>query len=273
LSAPRSAFGAPRFLALAATLVLAPSVFAASPADAYLYIPPWMADHVVFYHSFEQGPDKPEINLLGAKVQAVKPAADEAPADPAGLTGRCFAGSLHLREAAIPLGRPITVSLWWRLREALKPDGGFGLIGLNAKAGYISNFVRSGPWCGLKEPHAVIQCYSFPGVSNVNGIYGSALATEPGVWHHAAMVVAGGSQVTVYWDGAVRGTFYVNGRALGEKDLVQSIGLGQEGATRPMAIDEVLILDGALTAGEIREYVTAARGLAAMRFPAVAPKP
>jgi hypothetical protein len=253
---------------MAALLVITPSAFAATPADPYLYIPPWMADHVVFYHTFAQGPDKPEINLLAAKVQVAKPPADEAPADPAGLTGRCFAGSLHLRDAAIPLSRPITVSLWWRLRQALRNDGGFGLIGLNTRAGYLSNFVRSGPWCGLKEPHAVIQCYSFPGISNVNGIYGSALKTEPAVWHHAAMVVAGGSQVTVYWDGAVRGTFFVNGRAFGEKDLVQSIDLGQEGPARPMAIAEVLILDGALTADEIRAYMTSVQALASMKFPA-----
>ncbi len=234
---------------------------AESAAARCLYLPPEFAPHVVFYHTFDDGPDRPEINRLGAKVQA-------AAAAPAGLAGRGIDGSLRLGGLAIGLGRPLTVSLWWRLNEPLKVDGGFGLLSLNGR-GWVSNFVRSGPWCGLKEPHFVTQVYNWPNVSNVNGV-GDAARVREGAWHHAALVVSAASRVQVYWDGALRSDFYVNGRPFGTGDVIQSMHLGQDGPSRPMTIDEVLVLDAALGADAVRDYATAVRQLAAVGFPRAA---
>jgi hypothetical protein len=237
---------------------------AESAAARCLYLPPEFAPHVVFYHTFDDGPDRPEINRLGAKVQA-------AAAAPAGLTGRGIDGSLRLGGLAIGLGRPITVSLWWRLNEPLKVDGGFGLLALNGR-GWVSNFVRSGPWCGLKEPHFVTQVYNWPNVSNVNGV-GDAARVREGAWHHAALVVSAASRVQVYWDGALRSDFHVNGRPFGAGDVIQSMHLGQDGPSRPMTIDEVLVLDAALGADAVRDYASGVRQLAAVGFPRAAARP
>jgi len=242
----------------------APAADASVAAARCLYLPPEFAPHVVFYHTFDDGPDRPEINRLGAKVQA-------AAAAPAGLTGRGVDGSLRLGGLAIGLGRPITVSLWWRLNEPLKVDGGFGLLALNGR-GWVSNFVRSGPWCGLKEPHFVTQVYNWPNVSNVNGV-GDAARMRQGAWHHAALVVSAASRVQVWWDGALRSDFHVNGRLFGAGDVIQSMHLGQDGPSRPMTIDEVLVLDAALGADAVRDYASGVRQLAAVGFPRAAARP
>ena len=231
-------------------------------AARWLYLPPEIAGRVVFYHTFSGGADRPEINRIGAKVQA-------AAATPQGLAGRGIDGSVHLTGLALGLNRPLTVSLWWRLREPLKPDGGFGLISLNGR-GYLSNFVRSGPWCGLKEPHFVTQVYSWPNVSNVNDIQGAVGPLGADAWHHAALVVSAGSRVSTYWDGVLRSEFHVNGRMFGTEDVLGSMHLGQDGPARPMAIDEVMVLDAALGAEAVRDYVTAVRRLGAVGFPQAA---
>lgn len=47
--------------------LLAPAA-PADETDRYLYLPPAIARSVVFYHSFSQGAEKPEIDRLGVKV-------------------------------------------------------------------------------------------------------------------------------------------------------------------------------------------------------------
>jgi hypothetical protein len=239
----------------------------AATAERCLFIPPSLERSVVFYHSFERSAGRAEINRLGGRLVNAKPGRLAT-----GLTGKGYAhargtGALSLTKLAWPLHRPITVSLWWRLDEPMKPETCFHLASLRAN-GYVSHFVRGrGGWCALKEPTFVLQVYNFPGISNVNGIrFGSAWVPH-GVWHHAAVVVSAGSNVAVYWDGRRRGDVVVKGRLFGAADVVRSVDLGPSWLFHPMTIDEVLILDRALSAGEVRAYVTAVRKLREMARP------
>ena len=239
------------------------------PAKRCLYIPPGWADRVVYYHSFDTALDRPEINALGAKV-ALGDAALEA-----GLAGRgCrFAvdrknkRGLALAGLALPLNRPWTLSMWWRLEEPMKAESGFQLLSMHGK-GFMSNFVAGkGPWCALKEPTFVAQVYNWPGLSNVNDIYEGPAWVEPQVWHHTALVVSKGSSVRVFWDGALKADLSLRGRLLTSNDVIASAEFGPPSPAHPMTIDEVMVLDVPLEADALRDYMTAVRNLAAVNAP------
>ena len=245
-----------------------PASRAAGACEPYLYIPPALADSVVFYHSFSRPDGKPEVNLLEADL--IGPGAS---ASAPGLTGPGFrpaakGPAITLRKCSWPLTRPITVSLWFRLEEPMKEDSPFHLVSLWADGGYISHFVRGkGTWCALKEPTFVIQLYNFRNISNVNGIdFGSAWLPH-GQWHHAALTVSEGSRIRVFWDARLRSEITAKGRLFRPDDAVRTIGLGPQAAGHPMTVDELLILDRALTAEEVAAYVTAVRKLAEAGFP------
>jgi hypothetical protein len=239
------------------------------PAARCLYIPPGWADRVVYYHSFDTAVDRPEINTLGAKVLV---------GDAAGAPGLAGRGcrfepdrknkrGLGLTGLALPLHRPWTLSMWWRLEAPMKAESGFGLISMHGK-GFMSNFVAGkGPWCALREPTFVAQVYNWPGVSNINDIYEGPAWVEPAVWRHAAMVVSKGSQVRILWDGAPKADLALKGRLLTPADAAGSIEIGPGGSALPITIDEVMVLDVALEAGAIRDYMTAVRHLAAAGVP------
>lgn len=236
-------------------------------AARYLYLPPDLAGSVVFYHSFSRGAAKPEINLLGAKLGGVK--GRLAPA----LTGNGLAAvkggrGVALSGLKLPLTRPVTVSLWFRLDEPMKAETGFHLLALYTRRGYISNFVRGkGTWCALREPTFVVQLYGFAGISNVNGIYsGNAWLVER-KWHHAAAVVSEGSRVRVFWNARLRSDITARGRLFNAGDVVANMAIGPSWLSHPMTIDEVVLLDRALSPAEVRAYVTAVRKLAEAGFP------
>jgi hypothetical protein len=189
-------------LAVSAVLAAAAKPRARTPAaEAFLYIPPDLADRVRLYHSFSRGPARPEINELGATVVA-----DANGWADGGLTGKGYRISQpgrakrgpELRNLAIPLSRPVTVSLWWRLDAPMKVDSHFALAALHADNGYISNFVRGkGQWCALTQPTFVVQVYRFDRISNVNGIRFGDAWLPAGVWHHTAVTVSAASQISV----------------------------------------------------------------------------
>jgi hypothetical protein len=244
----------------------------AAPGDAFLYLPPKIADRVVFYHSFEKGLKAPEINLIGAKVTL----AENEPAQ--GLAGSGYMagsgktakkkGGYVLQSAALSVHKPITVMFWWRLDEPMQETTGFNVVALRGK-GWISNFVAGkGPWCGLKEPTYCFQNYNFPGMENCNDVWGGRVWVEAGVWHHAALTVSGAADIRIYWDGQVRTRHAPKGRLFKEGEIA-SAELGTSGNGPAMTLDEVLVLDRALTAEEIAAYVTAAQKLAEVRFPAI----
>ena len=242
-----------------------PATRPAGGCEKYLYIPPSLAGNVILYHSFSRGAGRAEIDRLGGRVAAAKGKLV------AGLTGSGYRpvgkAALGLHKLAWPLHKPITVGLWWRLEEPMKADSAFHLVSLRS-TGYISNFVRGkGRWCALTEPTFVVQVYNFPGISNVNGIRFGSAWMKHGVWHHAAVTVSEGSKVCVYWDGRLRSRTVVKGRLFGPADVIRSIDLGPHWLAHPMTIDEVLVLDRALTAGEVGAYVTAVTKLAEAGFP------
>lgn len=268
--------------AILAALALAPAAAAPAPAPPApaehaaadtavaaarcLYLPPAIERRVVFYHSFEAGPDRPEINTLGGRFE---PGA-ATPCD--GVAGRGVeiadgkvAGPL-LRGLALPMHRPVTVMLWWQMRRELPIDGGFNVVSLRGPRGYVSNFVRGGPWCALKEPNVVLQVWNWPGISNVNDLRGP-VERKPGPWRHAALVVSRASAVRVLWDGQVRADVGLKGRTFLPNDVVDALAFGGPG----MRLDELLVLDVALDDAAVRDYLAAVRHLAAAGFPAVAP--
>jgi hypothetical protein len=246
---------------------------ATEPSDRCLYVPPSLAPRVVYYHSFDAAIDRPEINALGAQVSLADVTA--AP----GLAGRAcrFAadrkgkGGLALRGLAMPLHHPWTLSMWWRLDEPMKAESGFHLASMAGK-GFMSNFVAGkGPWCALNGPTFVAQVYNWPGISNINDIYEGPAWVEPGAWHHAALVVSKGSSVRVYWDAALKADLSLKGRLLAASDLAAYAEFGPRGQSHPMSVDEVMVLDVALEAEQLRDYMTAVRQLAAVNVPVLAP--
>ena len=268
MNAPRLA--AALVLALAASAVEAgatPRPASTGPCGKYLYVPPDLASSVVFYHSFSRGAEKPEVNRLKARLSL--PGGGRIVA---ALTGKGYGraagkgGGVNLSGLSWPLTRPITVSLWFRLEEPMKPETAFHLISLYAN-GYISNFVRGkGQWCALKRPTFVAQLYRFPGISNVNGLIGSGRLPHA-KWHHAAVTVSEGSRVRVFWNARLRSEFTTKGRLFGPTDAIQTLSVGPTWLGHPMTIDEVLVLGRALAAADIQAYTTAVRRLAEMHFP------
>jgi hypothetical protein len=142
----------------------------------------------------------------------------------------------------------------------------FHLLTLSG-GGMVSNFVRGrGEWCGLGEPTYVIQIYNYEGIANVNGIWHGNAWMEPQVWHHVAMVFANATDVTVYWDGSPRSHHAIKGRPFNVRDG-GTLEIGPDWLFHPMTLDDVMVLDRALTAAEVAAYVQAVQRLREVAFP------
>lgn len=248
--------------------VAAESALPAAKPREFLYLPPAWADRVVFYHSFENGADRPEINRLDGKLRGhqTEPAA--------GLTGRAYRApdpkekkaSLQLDSPALSPNRPLTVMLWYRLDAPMREETSFQLLRIGGK-GHIASFVHGkGEWCALKEPTYISQVHGFPEIRNHHNSWGGRVWFEPGEWHHAAITVANASEVRIYWDGQLREEIGIKGRLFQEGDC-SWVHLDPNWLHHPMSIDEVIICDRALTADEIACYVRAVRALAARHYP------
>jgi len=242
----------------------------ATSADAFFYLPPRLADRVVFYHSFAKGLKSPDLNLIGARLTL----AENEPVP--GLAGAGYTagsglaaqkkGAFVLQNPALSVHKPLTVMFWWRLDEPMKEETGFGVLALRGK-GWISTFVAGkGPWCGLKEPTYVFQCYNFPGMENCNDVWGGRAWFEPQVWHHTAITVSGAADIGIYWDGQPRTRHTPKGRLFKEGEI-SSVALGPSGTGPAMTLDEVVVLDRALSGDEILAYMTAVKALARINFP------
>jgi hypothetical protein len=238
-----------------------------SAAEPYVYLPPAWADRVVFYHSFEAGFDQPEINRLGAKL---RPSGSTRPDGFAGRgcplpLGPKQDAALEISSPGLSLHRPLTLMCWFRLDAPMTETTGFHLLSLRGDGPYVTHFVAGkGPWCALKEPTFVYQVVAFPGILLYHNSWGGRAMIEPGAWHHVALTVANASEVRVYRDGAIQETILPKGRPFRENE-VHTATIGSRG--HPMTVDELLVLDRALTADELAEYVTAARSLRGHGFP------
>jgi hypothetical protein len=246
-------------------LLLVGAAWGQSPAPAaseFLYLPPAWENRVVFYQAFEQGVNKPEINILGARIQG----AVTAPAE--GLAGRGYTAPnynvnqtpLSLITPGLSAHRPLTLMCWWRLDAPMAETTCFSLLGLSG-SGFIASFVRGkGDWCGLTQPTCISQVYNFPGIANHNNPWGGRAWFAPGEWHHVAITVAGAQQVAIYWDGRLRETILIKGRLLREGDTSRA-DIGTSWLYHPMTLDDLIVVDRALTADEIADYVLAIRSL------------
>ena len=236
-------------------------------STSFQYLPPSWAERVVFYHTFDQGTEKPDINLIQAKL-------DGTAADGEGLTGlayQCGKDSKHkalrLKSSALSPHQPITVMCWFRLDAPMKEESGFGLIGLSSPRGYVSYFVHGkGEWCALREPKGITQVQNFKGIPRINNCEGPRIWFEPGTWHHIAITVSSAKVIKVFQDGVECDEISLKGGTLKEGDFdLATFGAGEN--EHPQSIDDVLVLDRALDAGEIAEYVKSTLALAAIHFP------
>jgi hypothetical protein len=264
-------------LPIAAGLQVALAVAAAAAtaddgrASACLYLPPWLEDRVVYYHPFEGDLRSPMVNLIGAETVVLRGTA--AP----GLAGTGLqdpqpgnsAGPVSLRSPALTPSRPLTLSLWWRLDAPMAAESCFHLLTLSG-GGMVSNFVRGqGEWCALREPTYVLQVYNYEGIANINGIWHGNAWVEPQVWHHVAMVFGNASEVDVYWDGILRSHYAIKGRAFGVRDG-GTLDVGPNWLFHPMTLDDLMVLDRALSAEEVAAYVLAVRQLRGIGWPVAA---
>lgn len=255
-----------------AAAVLAPRAAQAADDAALLLLPPAYDGRVLVYHSFSQGADKPELNAAKATVEV------EGGAVADGFTGRGLAVrpakehkqplGIRLVSPAFSVHRPLTVMFWWRLDAPMRETTWLGLLKIGNHRGrhngYIANFVAGkGKWCGLKEPTYISQLQKLPGLTDRNMPWGGRVWSEPGQWRHLAMTVSGARQVDICWDGRHREMFQAKGRLFVEGDTNALI-VGPEWHHFPMTIDEIVVLDRALSAEEIAAYVTASRALRAI---------
>jgi hypothetical protein len=245
------------------------AAWAGDAADC-LYLPPCWADRVVFYHTFDGRFDRPEINRIGAK--ALQTSGELA----SGFTGKgcrlplgtAKNAAFEVSSPAISAHRPITLMCWFRLDRRMAETTWIGLLMLRGAGPYITHFVAGrGVWCGLREPTFISQIVAFPGISQFHNQWGGRAWFDEGVWHHVAMTVASASEVLVYRDGTLRDTIVVKGRTFKDHE-VNTAAFGSQG--HPMTIDECLVIDRALTADEIAQYVTSSRALREQNVPAVA---
>lgn len=256
-----------RHLLLSLAFLLLPSLSHAT------CLPPLWEENAILYLSFEDGKGRPEISRGDIKVLQGMEVGE------GGIRGLCaIPTSSHrilLQGKSLSPEGALTISFWWCLREALPQNGSFGLVHLWGDKGYISHFARGDGWCGLNDTGAVLQVYYFPHIQNVNYIYWyplrQRLDLSPGVWHHQALVIQGGSLLSVYIDGEMTAQVRLRGRRFSPADNIQnlSIGGGAYGgeAGHPLAIDELVILKIPLSQEEIREYYRALLQMKAIGYP------
>jgi len=250
-----------------ALLLLLSAPFA--PAGENFSLPPGFEDRLLYYHGFERQDGKPEFCADGIEPSQPLPALEKGFRGRGALTGARKA--FQLTGDSLSPHLPLTVSFWWALEKDHPVDGGFDLCHLGGGKGYVSHFARGkGEWCALQKPAAILQVYNLPGVKNVNGIYDRDWAARMDLrawtWHHTALVFRGASLVEVYTDGVRAWEVRTRGRSLRADDGFKALAVGSGHGT-PVAIDEVIVLRRALTAGEIADYVAAMRKMREARYP------
>ena len=234
-----------------------------------LYIPPWLEDRVVYYNAFEGDPKTAQVNRIAADTIVTRGVltpglAGNGLQDP---TPTNSAGPVSLRSPALSPHRPLTLSLWWRLDAPMAAETCFHLLTLRGGRGMVANFVRGkGEWCALTEPRYVFQVVYYEGIPDINGIWHGDAWVEPAVWHHTAMVFSHAAEVTVYWDAVLRSHYAIKGRPfnLGDGGTLE---VGPNWLFQPMTLDDLMVVDRALSAGEIAAYVLAVQRLRQVEFP------
>jgi hypothetical protein len=235
----------------------------------YLSLPPSFEDRLIYYHGFERDDGEPEVNVAGVRQRGRLLAGAN------GIRGRCAAAGkpqiLQLHSPAFSPHRPLSVAFWWAPQRDPQPETCFGLFHLAGGRRYISHFSRGkGTWCALKRPAAILQVYNFPEIRNINGIYDRDLRAHlelgAGAWHHTAVVFNGASLIEVYTDGLRAWSVRLRGGSFAASDRLHDLVIGSRDGV-PMALDEMIVLRRALTAGELGTYVVAIRQMRAVHYP------
>lgn len=220
-------------------------------------IPPSWDNRLIYYQNFENPNGTPAYNSANLRSSGVISTMK------GGLFGECgkIGEAINLQGEALSPNHPLTISFWWSLNNLPNNQSGFNLISLTGQ-GLISNFVRSGPWCGLTQPAAVCQVYYFKGIKDVNGVYNTAilesLDMKPGVWHHTLMMITAASKVEVWTDGSKVFETRTVGRDFRDTDHVMNLQIGDNGPLG-MSLAEVVILNRPLAPEEITDYYNAVR--------------
>jgi len=237
--------------------------------DRFLYLPPAWADRVVYYHSFDGAPDKPDLDDLSAKLTAAPTTTVP------GFAGRACAEGLgpankkayEITSDGLSPHRPLTLMCWLRLDAAPTEITWYNLLRLWQGDTYITHFIAGkGEWCALRGETPIYQVVNFPGIPLYHSQWGEKPAWLPGEWHHVAMTVANGSNVRFYRDGQMTENILIKTRPFKENE-VRTASLGEGGF--PMTVDEVIVTDRALTAPEIADYVRDTQRLHEIGYPAM----
>lgn len=232
--------------------------------SAHVTLPPFLENRLLYFHSFAK--PEPDVNALGFESPKKPAVAAE------GFSGGCavLKGELVLQPSKQPgakplsLDRPLTIGFWWCAPDGLPANAGGGFFSVNCQHGYLSNFIRGGPWCELRDSANVFQVYSFPGMGNYNGIFdytfrqGVALGKDQ--WHCTVLTVSNASEMRLYVDGKLAAEFAARGRSFTASDAVQRLAFGSfPGAG--LYVDELMILDVALSAEQVAFCYEAVRSL------------
>lgn len=227
----------------------------------HLTLPPFLEERVIYHHSFATA--EPDINTVGA-TQARPPTIVAN-----GFAGAgCFTDDPKGGQVACPAFSPhraLTLSFWWAIEEPLELNGGISIFSLRNKGrGYISNFVRGGPWCALKDSAFCFQLYNLQGVKNVHSNFDRQFRQHypqgPTAWHHTVMTVTLGRRIALFADGQRVGLYQLSGRALRESDALCQLSFGNHNK-KGLFIDEVTVLDVALSDEQAVQWHTMIRSL------------
>ncbi len=220
-------------------------------------IPPSWDNRLIYYQNFQNSNGTPAYNSANLRSSGVISPMK------GGLFGECGKPDevINLQGEALSPSHPLTISFWWSLNTLPNNQSGFNLVSLTGQ-GLISNFVRSGPWCGLTQPAAVCQIYYFKGIKDVNGVYNTtilkSLDLKPGIWHHTLLTIIAASKVEVWTDGTKVFETRTVGRDFRGTDHVTNLQIGDNGPLG-MSLAEVVILNRPLAPKEITDYYIAVR--------------
>jgi hypothetical protein len=223
-------------------------------------LPPFLAARAVYFHSFATR--TPEIDRVGARPSGEPLLAKT------GFAGRCMdlpgKRPFTLESGRLSPHRPLTLAFWWSLPDGMEPNGGTGFFAFRGK-GYVSDFVRGGPWCALRDSAHVFQVWSFPGADNVNGVFDRRFRQDTtlgrGEWHQTVFTASGGTEFTLYLNGRPVFNCRLKSRALREGDGVRRLTLGPAHGGARLLVDELVILDIALRPQEVSEFHGQVRSL------------
>ncbi len=227
----------------------------------HLTLPPFLDERVVYHHSFEH--DTAEANPAGLVQFKPVPRIDNGLHGSAARLGE--KQELTLSGSALSPHTPITISFWWAVEDPLEPNAGIGFFALTSRGrGFISNFVRGGPWCALTDSAYCFQVYHLPGIKNINSVFDrqfrQRFAQGPNAWHHTVLTVSLGNRLALFVDGRRVALHLLAGRSLRVTDGFERLSFGQHNR-RALRIDELTVLDLALSDEQVTRFHGMVRSL------------